>query len=184
MRHSRVTRLYLPNGGSTFAGRLAYGLGYQSQRGAWTERAWAVIRKVNARLGEPEAQRLDYPPKPKWMRWRTFNRLCAKRDAAEATLDADLVADGERILSHGPDPQFGPPSTHRQACAKQAFSRSPFPGAIATRYQNLGELIRTDGPRRPQSKEQDAGRVERHACRKVNDIVPADHDRRHQSKRR
>ncbi|MEJ1938352.1 hypothetical protein WDZ92_49790, partial [Nostoc sp. NIES-2111] len=86
VRRCRVTRLYLPNGGSTFAGRLAYRLGYQSQRGTREDRAWTVIREVNSRLGEPEAQRLYWPQKPKWMRWRTYDRLCEQRNAAEAAL--------------------------------------------------------------------------------------------------
>lgn len=90
MRRCRVTRLYLPNGAGRFAGRRAYGLGYQSQRETRTDRAWGVIRRANARLGYDGEG--DWIPKPKWMRWRTFNRLYEKRDAAEAVLDEEIAA--------------------------------------------------------------------------------------------
>lgn len=89
----RVTGLYLPNGGSVFAGRLAYGLGYQSQRGTRADRAWGVIRRVDARLGRDGA-------KPKWMRWRTFTRLSAQRDEADAVLDEALIHAGARLMAH------------------------------------------------------------------------------------
>lgn len=88
VRRCQATRLYLPNGGDTFAGRLAYRLGYQSQRGTREDRAWGVIRRVEKRLGQGRSTGRN--GKPKWMRWATFDRLCDQRDAANAVLDADI----------------------------------------------------------------------------------------------
>jgi hypothetical protein len=38
--------------------------------------------------------------KPRWMRWRTFDALCAKREDAEDTLDADLFRSLKRFERH------------------------------------------------------------------------------------
>jgi len=75
---------------------LAYRLGYQSQRGTRTDRAWSVIRRIDARLGHDGEG--NWIAKPKWMRWRTFNRLCDRRDTAEAALDDEAIASCERML--------------------------------------------------------------------------------------
>ncbi|MEO3474856.1 hypothetical protein AAFN86_23545 [Roseomonas sp. CAU 1739] len=87
----RVLKLYLPNGGRLFLSRAGYGLAYQSQREAPAGRAWRALRKVDARLGCPDGIEGDWIPKPKWMRWPTFNRLCDRREAAEEAIDADLI---------------------------------------------------------------------------------------------
>jgi hypothetical protein len=94
----RAVNLYLPNGGRRFLSRAAYGMAYQSQREAPAGRGWRAIRKVDARLGCPEGIEGGWIPKPKWMRWATFSRLCKRRDAAEARLDEAMIADAERFL--------------------------------------------------------------------------------------
>lgn len=91
VRRCGATRLYLPNGANAFAGRLAWGLGYASQRGTRSDRAWSVIRRVDARLDHDGA-------KPKWMRWRTYRGLVERRAAADDVLDAELLAAGARML--------------------------------------------------------------------------------------
>lgn len=87
----RVVNLYLPNGGRRFLSRAAYGLAYQSQRETVTGRAWRAIRKLERRTGSAPGAAPGEMEKPKWMRWRTFNALRQKREAAEDILDADLI---------------------------------------------------------------------------------------------
>jgi hypothetical protein len=72
----RVRTLYLPLGGRHFWSRRAYGLAYASQRGTAIDRAHRGQAKIKARLiGNLDPQEWDLPPKPKWMRWHTYNRL-------------------------------------------------------------------------------------------------------------
>ncbi len=52
------------------------------------ERAWHSKEKVKQRLiGDEDPEEWDLPPKPKGMRWRTYDRLGARYDAAEEALD-------------------------------------------------------------------------------------------------
>jgi hypothetical protein len=75
----RAAKLYLPNGAFTFASRQAYGLAYACQREPAHERALRRAFKLRGKLGA-EGGVGDYIPKPKWMRWRTFERALAKID--------------------------------------------------------------------------------------------------------
>ena len=54
------------------------------------------IDGVKSRLiADLDPDEWDLPPKPKWMRWRTYNRLVDRFDAYETILDsgcAELVA--------------------------------------------------------------------------------------------
>ena len=40
----------------------------------------------------------DLPPKPKWMRWRTYDRYAQRYDAYEAMLDRGCFASLARLL--------------------------------------------------------------------------------------
>jgi hypothetical protein len=63
-------------------------MGYTSQFLDPTGRAWRTKAKVkNQLIGDEDPDEWDLPPKPKWMRWRTYERLEAKYDAAEEALD-------------------------------------------------------------------------------------------------
>jgi hypothetical protein len=67
-------------GGSIFACRHCYQLAYASAREDVGERAARRANRLRARLGwEPGILNCD-GSKPKWMRWRTFDRLTAKHD--------------------------------------------------------------------------------------------------------
>ena len=49
--------------------------------------------KINSRLcslGKFDPDEWDLPPKPKWMRWKTYNRYEQKFDRYEAKLNAGL----------------------------------------------------------------------------------------------
>ncbi len=73
----RCSTLYLPRGGQVFAsvGAGAYRLAYGVTRIDPAERSWWRMARIARRLGD-DAPELHRPPaKPKWMRWRTYERL-------------------------------------------------------------------------------------------------------------
>jgi hypothetical protein len=75
----RASRLFLPRGAAQFLSRHAYGLGYASQRLS----KWALLdrraQKIQEALRGDDAGALStLPPKPKWMRWPTYDRQAGK----------------------------------------------------------------------------------------------------------
>src|SRR6185312_15447065 len=42
---------------------------------------------LRCRIGEHDPDEWDLPPEPKWMRWRTYNRLLQKFDGYEDTVE-------------------------------------------------------------------------------------------------
>ena len=80
----RVGQLCKPPGASRFRCRQCYRLVYECQREASEWRAYRQLEKIAKRLspqwakGLVPADVLDgffLPPKPKWMRWRTYETL-------------------------------------------------------------------------------------------------------------
>jgi hypothetical protein len=69
-------------GGRRFYCRQCWRLTYQSQYDQWWERARNKAEKVRTQLGKPGFITPDavdmFPEKPKWMRWRTYERLRAE----------------------------------------------------------------------------------------------------------
>jgi hypothetical protein len=66
---------------------------YRSQFLDADNRAHAGQARIKARLiGDLDPNEWDLPPKPKWMRWRTYNRYRAQYDTYEAVLDDGMVA--------------------------------------------------------------------------------------------
>ena len=62
-------------------------------------RAWRTKAKVKAALlGDKDPTEWDLPPKPKGMRWATYERWVARYDAAEEMLDAQLVMAAARLM--------------------------------------------------------------------------------------
>ena len=87
----RVAVLY---GGVIFACRHCYRLAYPSQRETADDRALRRADRIRARLGwEPGILNGD-GSKPKWMRWRTFQRLSTKH---EAFVGASLAGLAQRL---------------------------------------------------------------------------------------
>jgi hypothetical protein len=74
----RVAILY---GGGIFACRRCYRLAYASSREDVGDRAARRADRLRARLGWEPGILNGEGGKPKWMRWRTFERLAAKHDA-------------------------------------------------------------------------------------------------------
>jgi len=65
---------------------------YPSQFETATDRAHRGQAKIKSRLvGAANADEWDLPPKPKWMRWRTYHRAAEKFDRYEAILDAGFA---------------------------------------------------------------------------------------------
>ena len=68
-------------GGGIFACRHCYQLAYASAREHESDRATRRADKLRARLGWEPGILNGNGDKPKWMRWRTFQRLVAAHDA-------------------------------------------------------------------------------------------------------
>jgi hypothetical protein len=68
-------------GGGIFACRRCYRLAYASAREDVSDRAARRADRLRARLGWEPGILNGGGEKPKWMRWRTFERLAAKHDA-------------------------------------------------------------------------------------------------------
>jgi hypothetical protein len=88
----RVSVLWMPPGAHSFSCRQRWGrqVAYASQFSTPTGRAHQGKAKINSRLcsiGGLDPDEWDFPPKPKWMRWRTYNRAEEKFDRYEAILD-------------------------------------------------------------------------------------------------
>ena len=95
----RASVLWMPPGAERFCSRQTWGrrvVAYRSQFRGADDRAHAGKARIKVRLiGDCDPDEWDLPPKPKWMRWRTYNRYVDKYDAYEDILDwgtVELVA--------------------------------------------------------------------------------------------
>ncbi|MGK7864854.1 hypothetical protein [Falsiroseomonas sp. E2-1-a4] len=80
----RCAKIYLPDGGIRFLsrGQGAYRLAYASQRGDDMQRSHGRLARLHRRLGG-RYRFFDEvpPPRPKWMRHATYDRLWAEWEA-------------------------------------------------------------------------------------------------------
>ena len=95
--------LWMPPGARSFACRERWGrqVAYASQFLDRDNRAHRGQAKIRARLcavGGFDPEEWDFPPKPKWMRWRTYKRVEAKFDYYEAVLDEGLSELAARLV--------------------------------------------------------------------------------------
>jgi hypothetical protein len=102
----RVSVLWMPPGARYFACRQRWGrsVAYLSQCLGREDRADRGKTKINTRLcsiGGFDPYDWDYPPKPKWMRWRTYNKLVEKFDCYEEVAEAGSWARLLKILKAG-----------------------------------------------------------------------------------
>jgi hypothetical protein len=93
----RVSVLWMPPGARDFSSRQRWGrqVAYNSQFLDRDNRAHQGKAKLNSKLcsiGGFDPDAWDLAPKPKWMRWRTYNRAVEKFDRYEAILDAETLA--------------------------------------------------------------------------------------------
>jgi hypothetical protein len=94
--------LWKPPGAQSFASRQKWQrqVAYASQFMDRDARAHQGKAKINSRLcsiGGFDPDKWDLPPKPKWMRWKTYNRMVEKFDRYEAMLDEDLLEMAMRL---------------------------------------------------------------------------------------
>ena len=99
----RCTVLWRPNGATRFCSRQGWGrqVAYRSQFLDQTSRAHHQQSKIKNRLcelGGFDPDEWDLPPKPKWMRLRTYERIEAAFDRQDDILDAGLVAAAARFM--------------------------------------------------------------------------------------
>jgi hypothetical protein len=93
-----VSVLWRPPAAQNFACRQRWGrsVAYASQFLDRDNRAhYGQSRIKNQLIGDLDPEEWSLPPKPKWMRWKTYNRFVDKFDHYEATLDEgtfELVA--------------------------------------------------------------------------------------------
>jgi hypothetical protein len=90
-----ATVLWMPPGASRFSSRQAWGgrAAYRSQFQDASDRAYLGKQRIKARLiGDLDPDDWELPPKPKWMRWKTYNRYEEKFDSYEEVLDGSLFA--------------------------------------------------------------------------------------------
>ncbi|MBV1701716.1 MAG: hypothetical protein KGQ46_07855 [Hyphomicrobiales bacterium] len=85
-----VSKIYLPIGAKRFLSRHAYRLAYRSQRDAagFSRACNQRDRIASAKLKSDD---LAFPLKPKWMRWKTFDRYMARHMALNQAMDAATI---------------------------------------------------------------------------------------------
>jgi len=93
----RASVLWKPPGARYFACRQRWGrqVAYASQFLSRADRAHEGQAKIKSRLcsiGGFDPDEWRFPPKPKWMRWSTYNQAVEKFDSYEAILDEDTFA--------------------------------------------------------------------------------------------
>jgi hypothetical protein len=98
----RAMVLWMPPGARTFACRQRWGrqVAYASQfldRDNRAHRGQSKIRSRLCSIGGFDPDEWDFPPKPKWMRWRTYNRAEEKFDRYDAVLDEGIVGLAARL---------------------------------------------------------------------------------------
>jgi hypothetical protein len=93
--------LWRPPGATFFASRRYWGrrVAYSSQFEDSYGRALSGARRLRTKLGGPDwANATDDPPKPKGMRWRTYNRLLNRIDAYERVSDERFLWAAARLI--------------------------------------------------------------------------------------
>jgi hypothetical protein len=92
----RAMVLWMPPGARCFACRQRWErqVAYASQFMGRDNRAHRGKAKISSRLcrrGAFNPDDWEFPPKPKWMRWRTYNRAEEKFNQYESILDEDVA---------------------------------------------------------------------------------------------
>jgi len=99
--HRRASVVWLPPGAQQFASRHAWPgrVAYRSQFMTAMDRAQLGMERIKQRLiGDLDPEEWDLPPKPKWMRWKTYHRLIEQFERYEAALDAAALSRAAKLL--------------------------------------------------------------------------------------
>ena len=101
IRNRTVSVLWKPSGATRFCSRQTWGrqVAYQSQFNDATNRAHGGQAKIKSKLiANLDPAEWDLPPKPKWMRWATYNKYSERHDHHEDILDRGSVALAAKFL--------------------------------------------------------------------------------------
>jgi hypothetical protein len=98
--------VWMPPGARQLASRQAWGrqVAYQSQFQPWYDRALSAAQRLRCSLGGPDWAGIDDefdPPKPKWMRKRTYEGILARSYKYEEIADDRLVYFVARLMGRG-----------------------------------------------------------------------------------
>lgn len=96
--------LWRPPGSTGFYSRQSYGrqVAYVSQCLGPVDRAWRGKSKIKNRLiGELDSDEWELPPKPKGMRWHTYQRYVDRFDRYEDVLDHECCLAATRLMRSG-----------------------------------------------------------------------------------
>jgi hypothetical protein len=97
----RASVLWLPPGARQFASRHAWPgqVAYRSQFMTPMDRAYLGKERIKRLLiGELDPEEWDLPPKPKWMRWKTYHQYVEKFERYEAMLDAGALSRTTKLV--------------------------------------------------------------------------------------
>jgi hypothetical protein len=96
--------LWRPPGARRFCSRQTWGrqVAYFSQCVGPSDRAWHGKSKIKRRLiGQLEPDEWELPPKPRWMRWTTYQRYVDRFDRYEELLDHEICIAAARLVRSG-----------------------------------------------------------------------------------
>lgn len=79
----RVQKLYLPSGRRYYGCRHCYDLSYAGRNGSALDRSREKARGIRLRLGGSPSLVDPFPPKPRGMWWRTYERLRDRYEHAD-----------------------------------------------------------------------------------------------------
>jgi hypothetical protein len=91
---SKCSVVWMPPGANRFCSRQAWGkqVAYSTQFESKFDRAISARQKVKSRLiADLDPRDWELPPKPKWMRWDTYERLAEKYQFQQGKLDQCMI---------------------------------------------------------------------------------------------
>lgn len=94
--------LWMPPGARHYASRHAWRgrAAYSSQFEMPWDRAHRAQAKIKSRLiGQLNPEDWELPPKPKWMRWRTYNRMVDRFDICDGVIHCKWLSTMGRVLA-------------------------------------------------------------------------------------
>jgi hypothetical protein len=121
----RTPKLFLPNGGRHFWSRQAYDLGYACQREGRFSRLQRRAAMLNEQLGGLGWETWYIPPKkPKWMRWRTYQRKYNQWERVALEANAEFKRHYEKTLRREEPRESAPNTSELISLLNQSLSQN------------------------------------------------------------